>query len=82
MKSGVKLVAAGFVGAVLGATGMSALNAQTATPQAYLVANVQEVKNPDIYRHVWTAPRWQGLFECFCETGRCGHVFDLLMRRT
>ena len=28
------------------------------------------------------APRWQGLFECFCETGRCGHVFDLLMRRT
>jgi hypothetical protein len=27
-------------------------------------------------------PVGKGYFECFCETGRCGHVFDLLMRRT
>ena len=33
-------------------------------------------------RHVWTALRWQGLFGRFCKAGRCGHVFDLLMRRT
>ena len=30
--------------------------------------------------HVWTALRWQGLFGSFREAGRCGHVFDLLMR--
>ena len=33
-------------------------------------------------RHVWTALLWQGVFEWQCNAGRCGHVFDLLMRLT
>src|SRR5262245_60152650 len=33
-------------------------------------------------RPVWTAPLWQERIERFCNAGRCGHVFDLLMRRT
>ena len=54
MRSAMKLMGAGCVGAVLGAAGISALNAQTATPQAYLIANIQEVKNPDTYRQYQT----------------------------
>jgi len=30
---------------------------------------------------VWTALRWQG-FSDLRDAGRCGHVFDLLVRRT
>ena len=50
MKSTFKLALVGFGGIVLGAGGMSALEAATATPQAYLVANIQEVKDPEAYK--------------------------------
>ena len=34
------------------------------------------------FRRVWTALHWQGFSSKFCSAGRCGRVFDLLMRRT
>ena len=45
MSSHCKMALAGLAGAVLGATGMNALQAQTIAPTAYLVANIQEVKD-------------------------------------
>ena len=41
---------AGAAGLVAGAMGMSALQAQTAEPQAYLVSNIVEVKDPDLLK--------------------------------
>ena len=31
---------------------------------------------------MWTALRWQGFSSKCCDVGRCGRVFDLLMRHT
>jgi len=49
MKSAFKLALASVMGAVVGAIGMSALHAETATPPAFVVANIQEVKDADMY---------------------------------
>ena len=50
MQSGMKMALAGIAGAFLGALGMNALHAATAVPQAYLIANIQEIKDNDSYQ--------------------------------
>jgi uncharacterized protein (DUF1330 family) len=49
MSSLYKLALAGLVGVVLGATGMDAIYAQTAVAPAFLVANIQDVKDQASY---------------------------------
>lgn len=36
----------------------------------------------EAFRRVWTALLWQGFSSACCSTGRCGRVFDLLVRRS
>src|SRR6266436_3851880 len=49
MGSTYKMALSGVAGLALGATAMVALAAQTATPLAYYVGNVQEVKDQQAY---------------------------------
>ena len=55
MRSQHKMALACAAGVFIGASGMSVLRAQTAAPEAYLVANIQEVKNLETYRSYQTA---------------------------
>jgi len=49
MKAVLKISLVGIAGVIIGAGGLSALQAATATPKAYLIANLIEVKNQDLY---------------------------------
>ena len=44
------MVLAGSIGVMVGAGGMSVLQAQTAEPAAFIVSNTQEVKDPDLLK--------------------------------
>ena len=46
----VHITAAGLVGMVLGAAGVGALHAQTATAPAFFVGNVQEVLDAELFK--------------------------------
>lgn len=46
----VQITAAGLVGVLLGAVGMSVLRAQTTATPAYLVGNTQEVLDPEMLK--------------------------------
>lgn len=46
----IQIIAAGLAGIVLGATGISALHAQTTTAPAYFVSNIQEVLDPALFQ--------------------------------
>ena len=50
MESGSKIVLAAAAGIALGAAGMAAFAAQTATPPALYVGNVQSVKDAEAYK--------------------------------
>jgi uncharacterized protein (DUF1330 family) len=50
MKNIFGLALAGGLGLVAGASGMSLLHAQTATPKAYLFNNITEIKDPDSFK--------------------------------
>ena len=50
MRSTWNIVLAGMAGIALGAAGMAAFAAQTATPPAYYVGNVQSVKDAEAYK--------------------------------
>jgi uncharacterized protein (DUF1330 family) len=54
MTHSFKMALCGFAGILIGASGMNALNAATAMPPAFLFANIQEVKNPEVYRDYQT----------------------------
>ncbi len=57
MKKIIAMALAGGVGAVLGASGMSALHAATAKPPAFLVANITDVTNlPMLKQYQAVAP--------------------------
>ena len=55
MRTAHKIALAGIFGAALGAAVMGALHAQTATPRAYWIANIQEVKDEATYDNYRTA---------------------------
>lgn len=50
MQSKGKIALAGLTGLALGAAGMAAFAAQTATAPAYYVGNVQEVRDAEAYK--------------------------------